>query len=799
LAQRANNLGPSTTATLSILDDEADLTVSLSQSTLSEAKGANAATITVSRSLAASQAPDNLAITVSASDTSEAITPAVLILKSGQRSGTLPLATANDGIVDGSQQVLIVAVAAGFSDGAAALTVTDDDTPTLQLALNATTISESGPRPAATGTISRNTSLDVPLQIALRSSEPAQVGVPNFVTIPRDAVSVDFPIYAVDDTRRDGRQTVTIFASRAGFPTVSTPLAVADNEGPSLRVDFAAPNVSEGLATVSGTITRLGASTASPLTVTLATSDKTIAAPNSTIVIIPAGASKVGFTLSTLANTVPEDVRYATITASASGFNEGAATLKVLDDNDAAVLSIAVKSNALPGTVDAFPHQPNDVDPRPLGNPPAANEDAGPQAFTATISRNTALTSELVVFVTIGGDITAPKVVVIPAGVRSVSFDIGTIDDELKCLEDSNTLATVAIAVAGFTSPPPAPLIVVDNDSEAQCVVLRTLKVTVTSTVQRTPAAIAETDGARAARIEVKRSDDDAGSLLPLVVDLISSDPTLAKPVVGRVILPARRSLNDYVQDKDDKRGYYGFTYVNLAAFDNKIFDGCLPNVTITPRAVGFLKNPSRPDQITSINEVEDRLSYDVVSDDVQILDNSPQIQLLSATPLVINEGGSAGVATGLVRRLPGTTGALTVSIRSATPREIGVSPTGRNSPVATLDVVIPDGQDVASFDIIANDDNIADGDQTAFLEATTTCSSSVQRLSLRVRDNDVPTLTLRLASTVTSEKGLPVRATITRNSTDTRPLVIALRSSDTSELSVPLTVTLPAGLNQSV
>jgi len=152
------------------------------------------------------------------------------------------------------------------------------------------------------------------------------------------------------------------------------------------------------------------------------------------------------------------------------------------------------------------------------------------------------------------------------------------------------------------------------------------------------------------------------------------------------------------------------------------------------------------------------------------------------------------------VRRAPGVTGALTVTIRTLNAAKIGVSPTNRRDPRNTLDVTIPEGQQEASFNVIANDNTINDGDITALLEASTKCSVAVLRAPIVVRDDDVPTLALNIALAAGQKlivEGMPANGltgTIQRSGNLANALIVTLRSWDTTELSVPATVTIPAG-----
>lgn len=105
------------------------LTLSITPTTFAENVGASAATGTVSIA-AALGAP--LTITLGSSDTSEATVPATVTIAAGQTSSpTFAIAAVDDLISDGPQPVTLTASTSGYTDGAAVITVTDNE-PTVE-------------------------------------------------------------------------------------------------------------------------------------------------------------------------------------------------------------------------------------------------------------------------------------------------------------------------------------------------------------------------------------------------------------------------------------------------------------------------------------------------------------------------------------------------------------------------------------------------------------------------------------------------------------------------------------------
>lgn len=886
ISARRDRSGQILTAELGLIDDELDLILTLPPTTpptspTAIAENASGLFATVSRSrAAAAQGP--IVVGVSSSDASELLGSLGVVMRQGETSVRVPLLAIDDLLVDGAQLVTLSATAQGYNADSEVVSVTDNDKPALDFSLNTSAASESAEPIAATGTLRRNTPIGEAVTVALRSSS-ARIAVPASVTIPRGAVEVRFPIRVVDNAVRDGNVNVLISASAAGFPARSATLGVLDNDGPSLQIVLVPSQVLEGIRSVGspaakGTVSRLNSDLSQPLVVTLRSSDAGVvllapapppgtptpapsptAAPTATTgptpsgtpsgtpgptptpvplpgsavlqVTIEAGKSSASFVILTPDNAIPTDLMSSTVTASASGLNDAAVVVDVQDNDDRAELRISITT--APAS-----------DP---GDRAFVFEDAGAGSITATVTRNTATTSEVIVQIGVTGDIVAPAAVVIPFGRSSVSFPVTPIDDERRCSEDSAVVATIVPQVAGYTflpedvlavpqegyDPQSNEVLIVDNDPTTGCITRRTVRVRIKPTVKRTPTAIAESDGANAATIEVYRADafsaEDPEYNLGLVVDLVSNVPERGKPIPGLarnvvpngaprtpvspariILLPPQDKLDfdgnpkpdgvvDYQYDDQDKRAYLRPpALVPLSVFNDAIRQGCA-SITISPVVIGYvrLNDLSR---IIPTEDVGDGYKNDEIPDTVSLLDNELEISRLSVSPNVVNESGASGVATGLVRRVPGLAGPLVVTVRTLNAAKVGVSPTGRREPRNTLEVIIPDGQQEASFNVIANDNTINDGDITVLLEATTTCSVGVLRTPVVVRDNDATTIALNIARAPGQKaiiEGMPATGllgTVQRKGDLSRPLTITLISSDTTELVVPATVTIPAG-----
>src|SRR5262249_43387242 len=122
--------GNNTTVSAQPLTIEALLTLSIVPSGFSEAAGAQAAQATVTRNSDTSQP---LVVTLANSNTADMSAPATVTIPAGQSSISFAIGAIDNAMVDGTRTATLTASAAGMTSGTAAVTVTDDDVPTLTL------------------------------------------------------------------------------------------------------------------------------------------------------------------------------------------------------------------------------------------------------------------------------------------------------------------------------------------------------------------------------------------------------------------------------------------------------------------------------------------------------------------------------------------------------------------------------------------------------------------------------------------------------------------------------------------
>ncbi|TRU25838.1 MAG: hypothetical protein EWV81_11255, partial [Microcystis aeruginosa Ma_SC_T_19800800_S464] len=249
----------------------------------------------------------------------------------------LSLSNPSNGVTIGSQNSAIVNI------------IDNDFKPTLTLTISGEQVTEGN---TIQGTITRNTDTTDPLTVTLVNSENSQITVPNTVTIPAGANSVNFNLNAVDDTLIELPKNYTIIATSQGFVSGSDTLAVIDNDAVSLSLTLDSNNINENGGKAIATVTR-NVITSTPLVVQLSSSDTTEATVP-TSVTIAAGQASATFEISAIDDTALDGNQTVTITAKPTytGTNlatdTGNATTNInIIDNESPSLKVVIDKDVI--------------------------------------------------------------------------------------------------------------------------------------------------------------------------------------------------------------------------------------------------------------------------------------------------------------------------------------------------------------------------------------------------------------------------------------------------------------------
>jgi uncharacterized membrane protein len=343
------------------------LTLTVDNDMFSQDAGNGAATGTVTRDTNPNDPnlPNggDLTVYLSSSDNNWVTVPQSVTIPAGQASATFPINAINDHLIEGTRNVKITASTTAtdtlsgkpFANGYVEVMETDANStiPNLTLNLGATQVTKNTPNPATIATITLNPiNPQEDLTIDLHSSNVMAISVPSMVMVPAGASSVTFPVTVVNDGMIDGTQTVTVTANVSdtihGFDIAqggtSQTIQVLDTMGPTLSVNLNSSSVAEGGQTTATVSLNTGPA-ASDVTVSLQSSDTTLASVPATVTIPAGQTTSAPFLVTSLVNS-SIGTAGASVTISASttatytppsgtplSYNPGAATLNIINGN----------------------------------------------------------------------------------------------------------------------------------------------------------------------------------------------------------------------------------------------------------------------------------------------------------------------------------------------------------------------------------------------------------------------------------------------------------------------------------
>ncbi len=753
-----------------------NLALSLSPPSVTE--GAGPATAT----LVATPAPTStMTVALTSSDPLSATVPTSVTILAGQTTVTFPVTVINDALLNGSRTVLVSASASGYASGSTTLTVNDNETATLGIGAPATVGEGAG---TAAGTLTVSAAPASAVAVALTSSDTTAIQVPASVTIPAGQTSAAFTITVVDDTKINGTHSATITAHVANWTDGSATISVLDNENTNLAVTLPATIVEggtgTGTASISGTLT-------SALTVTLG-SNNTGRLTVPATVTIPAGATSATFTLTAVENALIDGTASVAITASAAGFTAGSSTTGVLDNDAHHYVLAAVPSPQVKGVAFTVTITAKD----------AANATitayAGTPALTAAGSSGTVL-------------ITPTSASGFISGVWTGLVTANTADTNVVLTVTDGSGHTGASNAFTITGPPDyftelfgttpndvsnMSFLFTPNGSAAFYSVFRISGVTTFSTDPTGGAALAMSDDTY---VQVMPTGGVSVKLYGTsyttfyvgsngYVTFNSGDTTYSESLASHFNLPRISALFDdlvpitgqvtWKQTADRVavtwQSVSEISTTNSNSFQIEMFfDGriritCL-GIAATDGLIGLSQGLNTP--------------AGFIASDFSTYSSA---QLMLNFPASATEGNGVLVNGGAVTLSPVQAAATTVALVS--------SNTGKVTVPAT--VTIPAGQTNATFSLTIVDNAVLDGTQSATITATAANFAPASG-TITVNDNETATLAVSLPASVAESVGTVV-GTVSVNAAPASNVAVALASSDTAALTVPSSVTIPAG-----
>ena len=179
----------------------------------------------------------DLVVSLTSSDPARISVPATVTIPAGQVSATLPLTIFDDALLNGPEAVSITASLAGYNNGVGTITIHDNETAVLTVALPATAAEGAGVlHNAGTLTASAAPSRDIVIQ--LTSTNAIEVAVPATVTLPAGQTTVSFDVTIGDDWAVDGTQTAVVTAHVENWTDGSATINVYNTNSSALNGEW---------------------------------------------------------------------------------------------------------------------------------------------------------------------------------------------------------------------------------------------------------------------------------------------------------------------------------------------------------------------------------------------------------------------------------------------------------------------------------------------------------------------------------------------------------------------------------
>jgi len=273
-------------------------------------------------------ATQDTVVSLQSSNSSAAAVPVSVTIPAGQTSTTFPLTVVDDAWLNGTRNVQVTASAASYGSNSVTISVVDNETATLGVALPAN-VTEGAGTLAGQGLLTISRAPDADVVVALASSDTSELTVPATVTLLAGHTSATFDITVVDDTLIDGAQTATVTAQVENWTSGAAATTVADNDR-TLAVALSDSWEGQGTRSGAGTVT-IGGTLTSDLVITLISSDTSELTLPATVTIL-AGATSAAFSLTIIDDALADGSQTVTVTATATAFTAATNTLVVHDN-----------------------------------------------------------------------------------------------------------------------------------------------------------------------------------------------------------------------------------------------------------------------------------------------------------------------------------------------------------------------------------------------------------------------------------------------------------------------------------
>ena len=279
----------------------------------------------------------DLYVSLASSSTAVATVPSTVTIPAGQTSASFPITIINSSSLDGLQSVAISAMAAGCSPGSGAINVHDDQTAVLSVSMPSSAQETAG---VLTGTITSSAAPASNITVQLSSSDPTGLTVPATVVLDAGKTTATLSIVMHDDHVIEGSRPITVRATAPNWTSGSATLTDLDDDA-TLAVVL--PDSGWKGQTLSGTL-QLGGALTTALVVPLTSSNPALLTVPATVTI-PAGQTSATFAVTLRDNNLRQGPQSVQVTAAATGLAVQNGSMTV-DDSDVDHLTFNAVSSA---------------------------------------------------------------------------------------------------------------------------------------------------------------------------------------------------------------------------------------------------------------------------------------------------------------------------------------------------------------------------------------------------------------------------------------------------------------------
>jgi uncharacterized repeat protein (TIGR01451 family) len=271
----------------------------------------------------------DLSVALASSNTNKVVVPPMVVIPAGTTNANFDITIVDNALLDGTQYPTVTATASGYGSTSAMMTVYDNETATLTVTAPATAMKGQGLLTNA-GIVFVSAPPASDVIVNLTSSDANKTLLPPIVTIPAGQTSNAFNITILDNHLTEGPEAVTLTAHVQNWTDGAAVITVYNNTNLTVTLPAASVYKNAGVLPYAGLVT-IDAPLRSDLLVSLSSSNtnKVLVPPSVTIY---AGQTTQGFSVTIVDNTIRDGTQIATVTATATGFASGSASIAVKDD-----------------------------------------------------------------------------------------------------------------------------------------------------------------------------------------------------------------------------------------------------------------------------------------------------------------------------------------------------------------------------------------------------------------------------------------------------------------------------------